>query len=288
MKIKVNPARKTYIYISTALLILLSLAMVLPLLKVVAESFSGKTYIEQNKVLFWPRGFNVEAYKRVFSNPNIFVALKNSVVITVVGTLIDLFMTAMMAYPLSRPEFKNKKPILMMVTLTMIFTSPMIPSYLVIKGLGLDNSIWAVILPGMISGYNFFIMRSFFAGLPGELIDAARIDGCGEFRVLWQIVIPLSKAVMATMTLFYGVSHWNALQQPLIYLRDPKKHTLQIKLYQILMEDNIPMVDVGQVELAPATVKMATIVIATVPILIVYPFLQKHFAAGATLGSVKE
>lgn len=176
----------------------------------------------------------------------------------------------------------------MMVTLTMIFTSPMIPSYLVIKGLGLDNSMWAIILPGMISGYNFFIMRSFFAGIPGELIDAARIDGCGEFRVLWQIVIPLSKAVMATMTLFYGVSHWNALQQPLIYLRDPKKHTLQIKLYQILMEDNIPMVDVGQVELAPATVKMATIVIATVPILIVYPFLQKHFAAGATLGSVKE
>lgn len=288
MKIKVNPARKTYIWISTILLILLSLAMLLPLLKVVAESFSGKTYIEQNKVLFWPRGFNVEAYRRVFSNPNIFVALKNSIVITVVGTLIDLFMTAMMAYPLSRPEFKNKKPILMMVTLTMIFTSPMIPSYLVIKGMGLDNSMWAVILPGMISGYNFFIMRSFFAGLPGELIDAARIDGCGEFRVLWQIVIPLSKAVMATMTLFYGVSHWNSLQQPLIYLRDPMKHTLQIKLYQILMEDNIPIVDVGQVELAPATVKMATIVIATVPILIVYPFLQKHFAAGATLGSVKE
>lgn len=288
MKIKVNPARKAYVYISTVLLILLSLGMLLPLLKVVAESFSGKTYIEQNKVLFWPRGFNVEAYRRVFENPNIFVALKNSVVITVAGTMIDLFMTALMAYPLSRPEFKNKKPILMMATLTMIFTSPMIPSYLVIKGLGLDNSMWAIILPGMISGYNFFIMRSFFAGIPGELIDAARIDGCGEFRVLWQIVIPLSKAVMATMTLFYGVSHWNALQQPLIYLRDPKKHTLQIKLYQILMEDNIPMVDVGQVELAPATVKMATIVIATVPILIVYPFLQKHFAAGATLGSVKE
>lgn len=216
MKIKVNPARKAYVYISTVLLILLSLCMLLPLLKVVAESFSGKTYIEQNKVLFWPRGFNVEAYRRVFENPNIFVALKNSVVITVAGTMIDLFMTALMAYPLSRPEFKNKKPILMMVTLTMIFTSPMIPSYLVIKGLGLDNSMWAIILPGMISGYNFFIMRSFFAGIPGELIDAARIDGCGEFRVLWQIVIPLSKAVMATMTLFYGVSHWNALQQPLI------------------------------------------------------------------------
>ena len=156
------------------------------------------------------------------------------------------------------------------------------------RSMGLDNTVWAVILPGMISGYNFFIMKSFFAGLPGELIDAARIDGCGEFRVLFKIVIPMSKAVMATMTLFYGVSHWNSLQQPLIYLRDPKVHTLQIKLYQILMEDNTSMVDVGQVAIAPATIKMATVVIATIPILVVYPFLQKHFAAGAMLGSVKE
>lgn len=288
MKIKVSPARRAYIWISTILLLVLCLVMVLPLVKVVAESFSSKTYIEQNQVLFWPRGFNVEAYKKVFSNPNIFVALKNSVLITAMGTLVNLVMTAMMAYPLSRQEFKYKKPILMMVTLTMIFTSPMIPSYLVIKGMGLDNSIWAVILPGMISGYNFFIMRSFFAGLPGELIDAARIDGCGEFKVLYRIVIPLSKAVMATMTLFYGVSHWNSLQQPLIYLREPKLHTLQIKLYQILMEDNSSVVDLGQLEIAPSTIKMATIVIATIPILIVYPFLQKHFAAGATLGSVKE
>lgn len=288
MKIKVSPARRAYIWISTILLLVLCLVMVLPLVKVVAESFSSKTYIEQNQVLFWPRGFNVEAYKKVFSNPNIFVTLKNSVLITAMGTLVNLVMTAMMAYPLSRQEFKYKKPILMMVTLTMIFTSPMIPSYLVIKGMGLDNSIWAVILPGMISGYNFFIMRSFFAGLPGELIDAARIDGCGEFKVLYRIVIPLSKAVMATMTLFYGVSHWNSLQQPLIYLREPKLHTLQIKLYQILMEDNSSVVDLGQLEIAPSTIKMATIVIATIPILIVYPFLQKHFAAGATLGSVKE
>lgn len=288
MKIKVSPGRRIYIVLSTTFLILLCTIMMMPLLKVVAESFSGKSYIETNQVLFWPKGFNVEAYKRVFANPSIITAFKNSVLITVMGTTINLLMTATMAYPLSRPEFKFKKPILLMVTLTMIFTAPMIPSYLVIKGMKLDDSIWAVILPGMISGYNFFIMRSFFAGLPGELIDAARIDGCGEIRILFQIVLPLSKAVMATLLLFYGVNHWNALQQPLIYLRSPRVQTLQIRLYQILMEDNVAIADVGQVALAPITVKMATIVVATVPILVIYPFLQKHFAAGATLGSVKE
>lgn len=288
MKIKVSLGRRIYIVLSTAFLILLCTVMMMPLLKVVAESFSGKSYIETNQVLFWPKGFNIEAYKRVFDNPNILTAFKNSVLITTVGTTINLLMTATMAYPLSRPEFKFKKPILLMVTLTMIFTAPMIPSYLVIKGMKLDDSIWAVILPGMISGYNFFIMRSFFAGLPEELIDAARIDGCGEFRILFQIVLPLSKAVMATLLLFYGVNHWNALQQPLIYLRSPKVQTLQIKLYQILMEDNVGIADVGQVALAPVTIKMATIVVATLPILVIYPFLQKHFAAGATLGSVKE
>lgn len=288
MKIKVSLGRRIYIVLSTAFLIFLCTVMMLPLLKVVAESFSGKSYIETNQVLFWPKGFNIEAYKRVFDNPNILTAFKNSVLITTVGTTINLLMTATMAYPLSRPEFKFKKPILLMVTLTMIFTAPMIPSYLVIKGMKLDDSIWAVTLPGMISGYNFFIMRSFFAGLPEELIDAARIDGCGEFRILFQIVLPLSKAVMATLLLFYGVNHWNALQQPLIYLRSPKVQTLQIKLYQILMEDNVGIADVGQVALAPVTIKMATIVVATIPILVIYPFLQKHFAAGATLGSVKE
>lgn len=288
MKIKVSLGRRIYIVLSTAFLILLCTIMMMPLLKVVAESFSGKSYIETNQVLFWPKGFNIEAYKRVFDNPNILTAFKNSVLITTVGTTINLLMTATMAYPLSRPEFKFKKPILLMVTLTMIFTAPMIPSYLVIKGMKLDDSIWAVILPGMISGYNFFIMRSFFAGLPEELIDAARIDGCGEFRILFQIVLPLSKAVMATLLLFYGVNHWNALQQPLIYLRSPKVQTLQIKLYQILMEDNVGIADVGQVALAPVTIKMATIVVATIPILVIYPFLQKHFAAGAMLGSVKE
>lgn len=288
MKIKVSPRRRIYVVLSTIFLIILCTIMMMPLLKVVAESFSEKSYIETNQVLFWPRGFNVEAYKRVFDNPNIITAFKNSVLITVMGTTINLLMTAAMAYPLSRPEFKFKKPILLMVTLTMIFTAPMIPSYLVVKGMKLDDSIWAVILPGMISGYNFFIMRSFFAGLPEELIDAARIDGCGEIRILFQIVLPLSKAVIATLLLFYGVNHWNALQQPLIYLRSPQVKTLQIRLYQILMEDNVAIADTGQVALAPITVKMATIVVATVPILVVYPFLQKHFAAGATLGSVKE
>lgn len=288
MKIKVSTGRKVYIVLSTIFLIVLCIVMMMPLVKVVAESFSERTYIENNQVLFWPKGFNLDAYKSIFDNPRITIAFKNSVFITVVGTLVNLFMTALLAYPLSRPEFRFKKPLLLMVTITMIFSAPMIPSYLLIKGMGLDNTLWAVIIPGAISGYNFHIMRSFFIGLPSELIDSARIDGCSEMGILFRIVIPLSKAVMATLTLFYGVSHWNSLQQPLIYLRDSKKHTLQIILYKILQDDVVDMLGTVGVTISPVTIKMATIVVATVPILVVYPFLQKHFAKGATLGSVKE
>lgn len=288
MKIKVSTGRKVYIVVSSLFLAGLCIVMMMPLVKVVAESFSERTYIENNQVLFWPKGFNLDAYKSIFSNPRITIAFKNSVFITVVGTLVNLFMTALLAYPLSRPEFRFRKPLLLMVTITMIFSAPMIPSYLLIKGLGLDNTLWAVIIPGAISGYNFHIMRSFFIGIPSELIDSARIDGCSEMGILFRIVIPLSKAVMATLTLFYGVSHWNSLQQPLIYLRDAKKHTLQIILYKILQDDVVDMLGTAGVTISPVTIKMATIVVATVPILIVYPFLQKHFAKGATLGSVKE
>lgn len=281
-------ARRTYIAISSILLILLCVVMVAPLLKVVAESFSAKQYIETNAVLFWPKGFNLEAYQKVFVDPGILKAFKNSVLVTGGGTLLNLFLTALFAYPLSRNEFLFKKPLLLMVTITMIFTAPMIPSYLLVKNLGLDDSILAVILPSAISGYNFFVMRSFFMGLPGELIDSARIDGCTEMQILCRIVLPLSKASLATLGLFYGVGHWNALQQPLIYLRSPKLHTLQIKLYQILQQDGTNTIDLGQITLSPVTIKMTTIVVTTLPILLVYPFLQRHFVKGATLGSVKE
>lgn len=287
MKIKESLSRKIYIYLSTVYFILLCFIMVLPILKVVAQSFSESVYIEANKVLFWPKGFNLDAYANVLMDQGILTALKNSVIVTVGGTAVNLIMTALFAYPLSRKEYMFKRQILIMVTITMIFSVPMIPSYLVVRALGMDNKLIAVIMPSAISGFNFFIMRSFFKGIPGELIDSARIDGCGELRILFNIVLPLSKASLATLGLFYGVGHWNALQGPLIYLRNTRFHTLQVKLYQILQYGS-DSIDIGEIFISPIAIKMTTIVVAMLPILMVYPFLQKHFVKGATLGSLKE
>lgn len=285
---KESLSRKIYVYVSTIFLILLCIIMVMPLLKVVAESFSAKKFIENNAVLFWPKGFNLEAYKKVLGDPGVLRAFKNTVFITVVGTGFNLLMTSMFAYPLSRPEFLFKKPLLMMVTITMIFSPPLIPSYLLVKSLHLDNTLWAVIVPGAISAYNFFVLRSFFRSIPGELIDASRIDGCSELRILWNVVLPLSKPALSAVGLFYGVGHWNSYFGPLMYLRDPKYHTLQIKLSNLLISDNMDIPEVTEMLFSPVTIKMTTIVVASVPILIVYPFLQKYFVQGANLGSIKE
>lgn len=281
--------RRVYIVVSTVFLIALCLLMLAPLVRVFCESVSGKTYVQSNAILFWPKGFTLEAYRVVMSGYSIMTALKNSVFVTVIGTLLSLVMTTLLAYPLSRPEFLFKKPLLLMVTITMIFTAPMIPTYLVVKALQLDNTLWSVMLPTTISAFNFFIMRSFFSGLPNELVEAARIDGCGEFMILLRIVLPLSKASFATLGLFYGVGYWDALQQPLIYLRDPRVYTLQIQLFNMLSSIDEDAVNaISQIQLATDTVKMATIIVTILPILIVYPFLQKYFVTGATLGSVKE
>lgn len=280
--------RRIYIVLSTVALSLLCAVMIAPMLKVIAESFSARHFIENNAVLFWPKGFNLDAYDKVFRNPGIFTALINTIVVTVAGTLVNLFLTALLAYPLARKEYLFKRQVLLMVIVTIIFPAPMIPSYLLVKNLGFDNTLWAVVIPSAIGGFNLLVLRSFFMGLHEELIDAARIDGCSEMQILHRVVLPLSKPALATTGLFYGVGHWNALQNPLIYLRFPKVYTLQIVLYHILQEDNTFIIDVGQVLISPVTLKMATIVVTTIPILVVYPFLQKYFVKGATLGSVKE
>ncbi len=281
-------SRKLFMCFNTIFFIVICLIMLFPILKVVAQSLSDSVYIEANEVILLPKGLNFDAYIRVLSDPSILNSFKNSLIVTLGGTFINLLMTSLIAYPLSRTEYLFKKQVLFMITLTMIFTAPLIPQYLVIRNLGLDNKLWAVIIPSAISGYNFFIMRSFFMGIPGELIDSSRIDGCSELRILFSIILPLSKASLATLGLFYGVGHWNALQAPLIYLRDTKLHTLQVKLYQVLQYDSGNSIDLGEILISPISIRMTTIVVAMVPILMVYPFLQKYFVQGATLGSVKE
>lgn len=263
--------------------------MVAPLVKVVAESFSSKQFIEANEVLFWPKGFSLLTYEAVLTDRGIRKAFFNSVFTTVVGTALNVFMTALMAYPLSRKEFVYRRQVLLMVTITLIFSAPLIPNYLLIRALGMDNSFAAVIIPGAISGFNLLVMKSFFGNLPGELIDASRIDGCSETGLLFRIVLPLAKPSLAAVSLFYGVGHWNSLQGPLMYLRKANLHTLQIRLYQMIQAGQTEFSEaLGNFVTTPQSVKATTIVVATLPILLIYPFLQKHFVQGATLGSIKE
>ncbi|MDQ0873578.1 putative aldouronate transport system permease protein [Paenibacillus sp. V4I3] len=272
------------------LLGIIGLSMVLPLIHIIAQSLSNNTAINAGKVSLWPVGFTLGSYKLILQDPTIWLGFRNSVIITVFGTLINLFMTTTLAYPLSRPEYLFRKSILVMVLFTLIFSAPLIPNYLLVKQLGLLNTLWALMLPMAISAFNLFVMRSFFQNLPTELLDSARIDGCGEFRILWNIVLPLSKPAMATMGIMYAVGHWNRYAEAVFYIDHRNWIPLQVRLREIVFTDQMGQSDVSSelmLLLSPEGIKMAVIVVATIPILCVYPFLQKHFIQGMMVGSVK-
>ncbi|RED32396.1 multiple sugar transport system permease protein/putative aldouronate transport system permease protein [Paenibacillus sp. VMFN-D1] len=271
---------------------LLGLAMFLPFLNVIAQSFSSSEAVTSGKVTFWPVDATTINYRYVFSDASIWRAFAVSVFITVAGTLINLVATATLAYPVSREEYVGRKLIMLMVLITMIFSAPLIPNFLLMKNLQLMNTPWAMILPGAISAFNFFVMHSFFRQLPAEVIDSARIDGCGEVRILMSMVVPLSKPVMASLGIFYAVGHWNAYMNALYYIDQPKWWPLQVLLKKMFETDDLS-IDPGASQFSelaftsPEGIKMATIVIATLPIILLYPFLQKHFVKGLTLGAVK-
>ncbi len=272
------------------LLGILGLSMVLPLIHIIAQSLSNNAAINAGKVSLWPVGFTLGSYKLILQDPTIWLGFKNSVIITVFGTLINLFMTTTLAYPLSRPEYLFRKSILVMVLFTLIFSAPLMPNYLLVKQLGLLNTLWALMLPMAISAFNLFVMRSFFLNIPSELLDSARIDGCGEFRILWNIVLPLSKPAMATMGIMYAVGHWNRYAEAVFYIDHRNWIPLQVRLREIVFTDQMGQSDVSSelmLLLSPEGIKMAVIVVATIPILCVYPFLQKHFIQGMMVGSVK-
>lgn len=272
------------------LLGILGLSMVLPLIHIIAQSLSNNAAINAGKVSLWPVGFTLGSYKLILQDPTIWLGFRNSVIITVFGTLINLFMTTTLAYPLSRPEYLFRKSILVMVLFTLIFSAPLIPNYLLVKQLGLLNTLWALMLPMAISAFNLFVMRSFFLNIPSELLDSARIDGCGEFRILWNIVLPLSKPAMATMGIMYAVGHWNRYAEAVFYIDHRNWIPLQVRLREIVFTDQMGQSDVSSelmLLLSPEGIKMAVIVVATIPILCVYPFLQKHFIQGMMVGSVK-
>lgn len=273
-----------------ALLTAIAIVMVIPFIYVIAASFASEFEIQSRPLFLWPNEPTLDAYARIFNmndmGGKVFRSLGISVIRTAVGTLINLFFTTTMAYGLSRKYLIGKKPILNMVLFTMVFSGGMIPGFLVVKSLGMYDTYWALLLPGAISAYNMLIVRNFFMELPAELEEAASIDGCNDIIIFLKIALPLSLPCLATFGLFYAVGHWNDYFAALLYLNDQNKYPFQLVLRNIVMQTQETLTDPTQ--LPPSdTLKMAVIVIGTVPILIVYPFLQKHFAAGVMVGAVK-
>ena len=283
------------LYASTDLILLLLLLVVgYPIVYVLSCSFSSGAAVSSGRVLLWPVDFSVEGYKIVFNYKSVWTGFGNTVFYTVVGTALNMFLSVLVAYPLSRPNYQGRGFVTMLFTFTMMFHAGMIPNYLLVSNLGLINSRWALVLVAAISTYNMIIIRTYFKNsLPSELIEAARIDGCSELRTLWSIVLPLSKAVLSVVTLYYAVSHWNSYFNALLYLRDRDLQPLQVILRDILNTTKIDLSQVGDPALLERItgnadlIKYALIVVSSAPIIAAYPFVQKFFKKGVMIGSVK-
>jgi putative aldouronate transport system permease protein len=274
------------------ILILFGLAAVIPFIYVIAGSFTPSEELLNRGFILFPTRFSLEGYRYIFSSDTILRSLGVTIFITVAGTLINLVFTALMAYPLSKKTFIGRRVVLMLVLFTILFNGGMVPSFLVVRELGMLNTYWSVLIPGAISAFNLIILKNFFQQLPEGLEESAKMDGCNDLQVLIRIVLPLSLPAMATFTLFYAVGHWNTFFSAILYIDDSGKWPIQVWLRQIVIlsqggvgdSENF---DEGFVPPPAEIIKMAVIVISTVPILLVYPFLQKHFTKGVLLGSVK-
>ncbi|MFD3261255.1 carbohydrate ABC transporter permease [Paenibacillus lentus] len=276
--------------VNFTLLAIIALITVLPFIHVVAGSFTTSAELAANKFVLIPKVWSLEAYKFIFSTNTIFKAMGVSIGVTAVGTLVSMFMTALMAYGLSRRDLDGRKVVNFMVVFTMLFHGGMIPTFLVVKELGLIDTYAALIIPSAISAFNMIILKNFFQNIPEGLEESAKIDGCNDFGILFKIVLPLSMPAIATISLFYAVTYWNTYMTAILYLDDSAKWPIQVLLRQIVVlasgMDHSSTLDAA-VPPPDQTIKMAVIVVATLPILMVYPFLQKHFAKGAMLGSMK-
>lgn len=273
----------------TVILVIVAVISLLPLVSVAATSFSSRVAVEAKRVTLLPVDFTVDSWKYVLTNAAIWRAFGLTVFITAAGTLMALLVTALMAYPLSKGNFKPGRIIMLLVVLTMIFKAPTIPYFLTIRNLGLYDNLAVLILPQILTAYNLSIMRTFFREFPREVEEAATIDGCSHFDVLCRIVLPSSKAVLATLALFYAVALWNQFQHPLLFIRNQELYPLQMKIHQLLNSS----VEVTQISAISnrayneKTIRAAVVLFALIPILAVYPFVQKYFVKGAMLGSVK-
>lgn len=286
-----TPAYRAFTVFNYILLSLIGVSMLVPFLHILAGSLSSGKAITQGLVSILPVQFTLGNYQSVLSDMNIWKSIQVTILITALGTFINLLFTVLMAYGLSKVDLKGRSAIMLLVLFTMIFPAPIIPAYLLVKSLAMLNTIWALVIPGAISAFNMIIMISFFRGIPEGLTESAKIDGCGEYRTLWSIVLPLSLPSLSTIGLFYAVGHWNSYFQALMYIRNPDLYPLQVFLRRLLVEsDENMLIRAGQNAAVQSVegLKMASIMVATLPILIVYPLIQKHFVKGSMLGSIKE
>jgi len=284
-----NPPSAGVRAIKAVVIVLIVITMLYPLVYVIAMSFAAPEQARAGVV--FPTRYSLDAYRAIFNGGTVVQGLQNSLFITVVGTLLSLAASSMLAWGLVRTrQVPGAKAVLIGVLATMFFSAGIIPNFMLIKYLGLLDSTWSLIVPGLISAFNMIVIRNFFQGLPEELIEAARIDGAGEWRIFLRIVLPLSKPVLAVMGLFYAVGYWNTYFNALLYVNDSEKWPIQVVLQQyVLAGVQIPGAIVSPDQPAPpgVTLQMAVIVLATVPILIVYPFLQRYFTSGVLTGAIK-
>lgn len=277
------------------IMLVMMIVTIYPLLYIVFASVSDpKALMATDGFLWYPAGTpTLKGYKITFQNPNILIGYRNTIFYVIVGVLLSVFMTAIGAYIVSRSNFKIRGVLMAMITVTLFFGGGMIPKFLIVKNLGLYNTVWAVILPGVISSWNLIVMRTFFQGIPVGLEEAALIDGANDWQIFIKVILPLSKPVLAVMVLYYGVGIWNSWFEPMLYLRDRTKFPLQLFLREILMQ-NTPasgqkasLSELQADSLYTELLQYTTMVVSTLPILCVYPFLQKYFVKGVMIGSVK-
>ncbi len=274
------------------LLTALMAATIYPILYVAFASFSEPAQMMAHKGILWkPLGFSLETYEAVFSNPMILLGYRNTMFIVIVGVSLNLLLTSLAAYSLSRKSLQFRRHITLFIVFTMFFSGGLIPFYLLVRGLGITDTLWALILPTAISAFNLIIMRTSFEAVPDALEESAKIDGANDFVILFRIYLPLCKPVLAVVGLYYGVSHWNSWFNSMIFLQDRSLYPLQLILREILIigDANSMAEGAGQDEIIilGETLKYATIMVATIPIFLVYPFLQKYFVKGALIGAIK-
>lgn len=273
------------------LMIIISIIITLyPFIYVISVSFSDPIYVAQQSIKFLPKGFSLQAYKTVFENKEIWRSYYNTVWYTVVGTGLNIVMTVMTAYPLSRKNFSGKKVFTLFMTFTMFFSGGMIPLFLVINNLKIYDTKWAIVLPSAISVYNVILTRTFFQSIPDSLEESAKIDGCNDIGILFKIMMPLSKPIIAVIGLFSAVGFWNSYFPSIIYQPNSINHPLQVYLMRVVIQNSLELMGTAkgaQRSMIGAQVKYAIIIVSILPIICVYPFLQKYFVKGVMIGAIK-